>query len=184
MKKRSFLSNVMLVLTIVMMVVGVRTTTFAKTNPIKATVEFVNSKDDAAYKYYEIQINPDDFNRQYAIPDNATGLVIKDKPTIMDATLKALGDNLVLGNTKVGWDEREIKKNNVVVGHETVGGFLGTILGLSTETAADSSSTVWRGYAWKYQVNYEDVNVYATNKELKDGMVISWFYNYCEEPIK
>lgn len=180
---RTFFTKLVSFMAAIVMVIAMNTTIFAQSDLLNVTVEFIDAKDYSIYEVYELTIDPNQFSRQYMIPPNATSLIIKDKPTVMDATLQALTDSGLLGNTEVGWDQREIKDNGEIIGYETIGGFIDTILGLETQTSADSSTTVWRGYSWKYQIKYVESKLYATNNELIDGMVISWFYNYYEEPI-
>ncbi|MBR3706181.1 MAG: hypothetical protein IKM19_04360, partial [Firmicutes bacterium] len=91
----------------------------------------------------------------------------------MDATYKALQELGMDGGMITGWDTEEPEG----------GMYITKMLGLETETAADTSLTVWRGYAWEYEIEYAESDLYATNVAATDGMTISWWYRYCEEPI-
>ena len=96
----------------------------------------------------------------------------------MDAVAQALG----LTNADIPWDMPE---NSTVY----IGGYLPTLCGLSTVTAADSTSTTWRGYAWMYSLDFYTaetpsyINLYATNVALEDGMNIVWTYDYRTQNI-
>lgn len=181
--KKLLNKRVLAVMLALVMVFSMSTFAFANTDStITVTVEFYNLSDYGTQvaEAHTVSIDTEDFERVYDIPSNVSSDVITDAntPTVMDAVVEALN----LSSSAVGWDMPTNSTNYI-------GGYLSSILGLSTQTAADSSSTVWRGYAWQYYLdyytNYEEnpVELYATNVELEDGMVITWTYNYREEPI-
>lgn len=174
-KNKSSRKAIAVLMTLVMsftMVFATAATSFAATDDtINVTVEFAY---DDEYLTEDMNYDTSTFERtEYTIPANpGTAVITGNTPTVMDATLGAL--------TKLN------KRDGVIAGWDTgaIGGmYITKMLGKQTETAADSSATVWRGYAWKYLVNGEEAGLYATNIALKNGDVITWIYDYCEEAI-
>ncbi len=182
-KRKRILSVIMAVAMVASMMFAMTANTYANTdNAMTVTVECYNMTDYGApvAEYFEVTIDPDNFTRVYEIPANVSSDVITDAktPTVMDAVAQALK----LQNSDIPWDLPEGETNYI-------GGYLPTICGLSTQTAADSSSTVWRGYAWMYSLDFYTAetpsftDLYATNVPLEDGMNIVWTYDYREQPI-
>lgn len=148
--------------------------TDAENETITVTVEFID-ENGTVYECTEVSFDTSTFNEHlYSIPANpGTAVITGNTPTVMDATYKALQDLGKSSDMITGWDTEDSRG----------GMYITKMLGLQTETAADSSSTVWRGYAWEYEIDYAKPDLYATNVALKNGDVISWWYRYCEEPM-
>lgn len=174
-KRKRILSVIMAVAMVASMMFAMTANTYATENNTKTvTVEFIDEA-GTVYEVQEVTFDDSFVRTAYSTDGNPGTAVIRDnRPTVMDATyaaLKALG-----------------KDNDMITGWDTVdprgGMYVTKMLGLQTETAADTSETVWRGYAWEYEIGYVKSELYATNVEVQDGDVISWWYRYCEEPMK
>lgn len=171
--KKNF-KRILSIVMILTMVFAMSATSFAGTNQvIDVTVEFID-ENGSVYEVTTVSFDTNNFNGHlYTIPNNPGSAVITaNTPTVMDASYKALQELGMNGGMITGWDT------------EGAGGmYITKMLGLETETAADTSPTVWRGYAWEYEIEYAESDLYATNVAATDGMTISWWYRYCEEPI-
>ena len=169
--KRKVIALMMAMVMVMASMFAVTGTTFAGTDEnITVTVEFAS---DSIYECKTVTLDANS-GHLYTIPENpGTAVITANTPTIMDATFDALGQ---IGSTEdfiTGWDTVDPRG----------GMYITAMLGAQTETAADSSATVWRGYAWKYLVNGVESDLYATNVALQNGDVITWMYDFCEEPI-
>ena len=168
---RKFKKGLAIVLALVM-VFAMTATAFAGTNStINYTVEFAYGDN---YEIYEGNFD-DSFTRTAYSTDGKVGTAIirTNTPTILDATYAGLDDVAPASEVIIGWDTVDPRG----------GAYVTKMLGQQTETAADSSSTEWRGWAWKYYINGEEADLYASNIAVNDGDVITWSYEYCTEPI-
>lgn len=170
--KRIFTVFMAMLLTLSMMIATTAVSFAAENATVDVTVEFTY---DDVYLYDELSYDTNTFTRtQYTIPSNpGTAVITGNTPTVMDATLDALDDVAAGQEVIMGWDTVDTRG----------GAYITKMIGQQTVTAADSSATVWRGYAWKYYINGVEADLYATNIALQDGDVISWTYDYCTEPI-
>ena len=175
-RKRNFkkMASILMAMAMVVSVMFATTaTTFAAENAtVSVTVEFAY---DDVYLYDTVNYNTNTFTRtQYTIPTNpGTAVITSNTPTVMDATLDALDAVAPSQEVIMGWDTVDTRG----------GAYITKMIGQQTVTAADSSATVWKGYAWKYLINGEEADLYATNIALENGDVITWIYDYCTEPI-
>ena len=183
MNKRTMKKGLAIVLALVM-VFSMSAVAFAGTNEtISVTVEFIDAKYGTVYEVVEnVEFNTATFNRSAGIPTYdpigkpGTAIIASNTPTVLDATCKALGMlNQTQNDIVIGWDDAVLDPRG--------GAYITEMLGLQTETAADTSETVWRGNVWKYQIGYTEADLYASNVALENGMVISWWYNYCEQEM-
>ena len=182
MNKRTMKKGLAIVLALVMVFAMTATAFATADDSMTVTVECYNLSDygTPVSEYHQVTIDPNNFTRVYNIPSNVSSDVITsaNTPTVMDAVAQALG----LTNADIPWDMPE---NSTVY----IGGYLPTLCGLSTVTAADSTSTTWRGYAWMYSLDFYTaetpsyINLYATNVALEDGMKIVWTYDYRTQNI-
>lgn len=172
MNKRTMKKGLAIVLALVM-VFAMTATAFATTNAtINYTVEFAYGEN---YEYHEGSFDTAAFTRTAYSTDGKIGTAIirGNTPTILDATYAALNSVAPADEVIIGWDTVDPRG----------GAYITKMLGQQTETAADSSSTEWRGWAWKYYINGEEADLYATNIAVQDGDVITWTYDYWKEPI-
>lgn len=169
--KRQMKKGLAIVLALIM-VFAMTATAFAETNStINYVVEFTYGDN---YQYYEGDFGSS-FTRTAYSTDGKVGTAIirTNTPTILDATYAALNDIAPSDEVIIGWDTVDSRG----------GAYITKMLGQQTETAADSSSTEWRGWAWKYYINGVEADLYATNIAVNDNDVITWSYEYCTEPI-
>lgn len=169
------LKKILSIVMILTMVFAMSATAFASANQIiDVTVEFID-ENGSVYEVETVSFDTNSFNGHlYTIPNNpGTAVITTNTPTVMDATYKALQELGMSSGMITGWDTENSEG----------GMYITKMLGLETETAADTSTTVWRGYAWEYEIEYAEADLYATNVAATDGMTISWWYRYCEEPI-
>lgn len=172
------LRKVLAVVLALTMVFAMSANAFADTDSanetITVTVEFID-ENGTVYECTDVSFDTSTFNAHlYSIPANpGTAVITGNTPTVMDATYKALQDLGMSSGMITGWDTEDSRG----------GMYITKMLGLETATAADTSATVWRGYAWEYEIGYVKSDLYATNVAAADNMTISWWYRYCEEPI-
>lgn len=167
------LKKVLSIVMILTMVFAMTATAFANTNAtINYTVEFAYGDN---YEYFEGDFDTATFTRTAYSTAGKTGtaIITGNTPTILDATYAALGEVAPSEEMIIGWDTVDPRG----------GAYVTKMLGQQTETAADSSSTEWRGWAWKYYINGVEADLYATNIAVQDGDVITWIYDYCVEAI-
>lgn len=169
--KTNLKKGLSLVLALVM-VFAMTTAAFANANDtINYTVEFAYGEN---YEYYEDSFTEAFTRTAYSTEGKVgTAIITDNTPTILDATYAALDGVASSDDVIIGWDTYDPRG----------GAYITRMLGQQTETAADSSATVWRGWSWKYYINGEEADLYATNIAVQDGDVITWIYEYCEEPI-
>lgn len=171
MNKRTLKKGLAIVLALIM-VFAMTATAFASTDStINYTVEFTYGDN---YQSYEGSFDSSFTRTAYSTAGKVgTAIIRTNTPTILDATYAGLDDVSPASEVIIGWDTVDTRG----------GAYITKMLGQQTETAADSSTTVWRGWAWKYYINGEEADLYATNIAVNDGDVITWIYDYWEEPI-
>ena len=196
-KKRRILSVIMAVALIASMMFAMTANTYAATDAeVTVTVEFYDG--DEYLMDWDVTIDPStmtnaDWNALYQIPAlvgnqsyHANLLMNNQRPSAMDATIKALQEIGVDDGTQVYWDYGYPVTNSSTI----LGGYITDIFGLGTVTdTALTTPSLWVGDAWLYSITTSNgtvvPNLYATNVALQDGMTITWTYTYgIEEPIE
>lgn len=191
------LKKILSIVMVLTMVFAMTATAFANTNSdVTVTVEFYDG--DEFLMDWDVTIDPTEmtntaWNALYTIPTlqanqyyNSTILMNNQRPSAMDATMKALVEMESVGDTAVAWDYY-LPENSTQT--EIRGGYISDIFGYTTQTDySQTTGSMWVGNAWLYTItNASGVTVpslYATNVALTDGMTITWTYTYdIHEPI-